>query len=111
MIKSTLALLSLWSACACAADPDPDNSRLDIKDVISGPNLEAVLTALPELARHNKDYRKYRIFVSTVDGKLCVIFSDLDKALGRPGPGPTLAGFLVNLSADGKTVTGFEWQR
>ena len=110
-MKSTVILLGLWSACTCAADADPDSRPLHVKDVIAGPNLEAVLTALPELARHNLDYRKYRIAVGTEGDQLFVIFSDLDKALGRPGHAPTLAGVEVDLSSDGKTVTGFKWQR
>lgn len=55
--------------------------------------------------------RKYRISVCTEGGQLFVIFSDLDKSFGRPGHGPTLAGVKIDLSPDGKTVTGFAWQR
>jgi hypothetical protein len=111
MMKLPVALLGLWSICVCAAEPAPENSPLNMKDVIAGPNLEAVLTALPELARHNLDYRKYRISVCTEDGQLFVIFSDLDKSFGRPSHGQTMAGVRIDLSPDGKTATGFQWQR
>jgi hypothetical protein len=111
MMKLTVILLGLCSTCAYAVDPAPEFPPLDVKDRISGPNLEAVLTALPELARHNLDYKNYRISVCTQDAQLFVIFSDLDKSFGRPGHRPTLAGVKIDLSPDGKTVTGFEWQR
>jgi hypothetical protein len=110
MMKLILILLSVWSSCAYAADPDPENIPPNVKDIIAGPNLEAVLTALPELARHNLDYRKYRIFVDTQGDQLFVIFADLDLSYGRPGHGRTMPGVKINLSADGKTVTGFNWQ-
>ena len=110
-MKLTATLLALWTACACAADPAPDNIPLEVKDVIAGPNLEALLTALPELARHKLDYTKYRLSVCTQGNQLMVIFIDLDLSFGRPGHAPTLASGEIDLSADGKTVTGFKWQR
>jgi hypothetical protein len=111
MMKLTLMLFGLWTACACATDPTPEEMPLNTKDDISGQNLEAILTALPELARHNLDYRKYRICVCTQGDQLFVLFSDLDKSFGRPGRGPALPGVEIDLSADGKTVIGFKWQR
>ena len=110
MMKLTAALLALWCMCGWAVEPDPDNIPVIAKDDIQGPNLEAVLTALPEAARRRLDYRKYRITVCTVGDQLMVLFSDLNKSLARPGS-PTMPAFAVKLSADGKTVTGFEWQR
>jgi hypothetical protein len=32
-----------------------------------------------------------------------------DKSFGRPGHAPTLASVQIDLSPDGKTVTGFKW--
>jgi hypothetical protein len=110
MMKLTVTLLGLWSACACAADAAPENSRLEIKDVVAGPNLGAILTALPKLARHNLDYRKYRISVCTEGDRLSVIFVDLDMSFGRPGV-PTMPGVDIDLSPDGKTVTRFRYQK
>ena len=106
-----VALLVLWNASTCAAEPVSEDSRLVVKDVVAGPNLEAVLTALPELARRNLDYRKYRILVCTEGDQLSVVFIDLDKSFARPGRAPTLTGIEIDLSADGKQVTGFKWQR
>jgi hypothetical protein len=110
-MKSIVMQFALWSICVGATGLSADSGLFRERDAISGASLEAILTSLPEVARHNLDCRKYRVVVATQGTQLLVLFTDPDKEFGRPTERPTLAGFAVNLSPDGKTVTGFQWQR
>lgn len=104
-MRSARILFVLWIVALSAPGLAADDEGFHVKETILGANLEAIQTAIPEMARRGLDYRKYKITLVVDNSELIVIFADPALPPGTFGGTRELPTYEVHLSADGKRVT------